>query len=57
MTEKMKSYLHIIKKKLEFNAETKIKDFFGNNSDIEIEVNDVNNILPTVPFQKYNILL
>ena len=43
-------------KKLEFNAETKIKDFFGNNSDIEIEVNDVNNILPTVPFQKYNIL-
>ena len=56
MTEKMKSYLHIIKKKLEFNAETKIKDFFGNNSDIEIEVNDVNNILPTVPFQKYNIL-
>lgn len=25
-------------KKLEFNAETKIKDFFGNNSDIEIEV-------------------
>ena len=44
------------RKKLEFNAETKIKDFFGNNSDIEIEVNDVNNILPTVPFQKYNIL-
>ena len=33
-----------------------MKSFFGNNFDIEIDVNDVNNILSTVPFRKYNVL-
>ncbi len=41
-------------KKIEFNEENKMKDFFGNNYDIEIDVNDINNFLPTVPFRKYN---
>jgi len=43
-------------KKLEFDGETTMKSFFGNNFDIEIDVNDVNNILSTVPFRKYNVL-